>query len=508
MIYQNPIFWAVLVLLGAVIGYFTRQLIAARQLGSVEQKIKKQAEDSKIKADEIISQAQEKAISLLEESKKIEREQKLQLARLDERLVKKEETLEKQWVDLKQEQEIIKADIEKINSAKVQIGELKERLGSELEKISKLSESEAKNKLLKEVEEKYKQDLAQSIQKLLKEQKEEIERRGMDIMTTAMQRLSRSYVSEVTTTVFNLDDDELKGKIIGREGRNIRALERATGVEFIIDETPGSVIVSSFDPVRREVARLTLEKLIKDGRIQPAKIEEKVEESKQEVSKKMIEKGEAAAYEIGIYNLPKEIIQLLGRLYFRTSYGQNVLEHSVESAHLAGMIATELGLNIETAKMGALLHDIGKAIDQEVGGKHVELGQKILKKFGIKDEVIRAMEAHHEEFPFSTPESYVVAAAEAVSAARPGARRDTIENYLKRLENLEKIAMEFEGIKNAYAISAGRELRVFVAPEKIDDFGALNLARDIANKIQSELKYPGEIKVAVIREMRAVEYAR
>ncbi len=508
MIYQNPIFWVILVLVGAVIGYFIRQLIVARKLDSVEGKIKKQAEDSKTKANELILEAQEKATSLLEESKKAEREQKLQLARLEERLVKKEETLEKQWADLKKEQETIKTDIEKINSAKIQIGELKERINSELEKISKLSESEAKDKLLKEIEEKYKQDLAQSVQRLLKEQKEEIERRGMDIMTTAMQRLSRSYVSEVTTTVFNLDDDELKGKIIGREGRNIRALERATGVEFIIDETPGSVIVSSFDPVRREVARLTLEKLIKDGRIQPAKIEEKVEESKQEVSKKMIEKGEAAAYEIGIYNLPKEIIQLLGRLYFRTSYGQNVLEHSVESAHLAGMIATELGLNIETVKMGALLHDIGKAIDQEVGGKHVELGQKILKKFGIKDEVIRAMEAHHEEFPFSTPESYVVAAAEAVSAARPGARRDTIENYLKRLENLEKIAMEFEGIKNAYAISAGRELRVFVAPEKIDDFGALNLARDIAAKIQSELKYPGEIKVAVIREMRAVEYAR
>jgi len=508
MIYQNPIFWAILVLLGAVIGYFIRQLIAANKLDSVERKVKKQTEDSRTKANELILEAQEKATSLLEESKKAEREQKLQLTRMEERLVKREEAFEKQWADLKQEQGAIKADIEKINSAKAQISELKIKLNSELEKISKLSESEAKDKLLKEVEEKYKQDLTQSIQKLLKEQKEEIERRSMDIMTTAMQRLARAHVSEVTTTVFNLDDDELKGKIIGREGRNIRALERATGVEFIIDETPGSVIVSSFDPVRREIARLTLEKLIKDGRIQPAKIEEKVEESKQEVSKKMIEKGEAAAYEIGIYNLPKEIIQLLGRLYFRTSYGQNVLEHSVESAHLAGMIATELGINIETAKTGALLHDIGKAIDQEVGGKHVELGQKILKKFGIKDEVIKAMEAHHEEFPFSTPESYVVAAAEAVSAARPGARRDTIENYLKRLENLEKIAMEFEGIKNAYAISAGRELRVFVTPEKIDDFGALNLARDIAAKIQSELKYPGEIKVVVIREMRAVEYAR
>lgn len=508
MIYQNPIFWIILVLSGGIIGYFIRQLIAARKLGSIERKIKEQLEDSKAKANKIILEAQEKATSLLEESKKAEREQKLQLARLEERLVKKEEMVEKQWADLRQEQVVVKTDIEKINSAKTQVQELREKLNSELEKISKLSEAEAKRKLLKEVEEKYKNDFAQSVQKLLKEQQEEIERRSMDIMTTAMQRLARSYVSEVTTTVFNLEDEELKGKIIGREGRNIRTLERVTGVEFIIDETPGSVIISSFDPVRREVARLTLEKLIKDGRIQPAKIEEKVEESKQEVSKKMIEKGEAAAHEVGIYNLPKEIIQLLGRLYFRTSYGQNVLEHSVEAAHLSGMIATELGLNVEIAKTGALLHDIGKAIDQEVGGKHVELGQRILKKFGIKEAVIKAMEAHHEEFPFSTPESYVVAAAEAVSAARPGARRDTIENYLKRLDNLEKIAMEFGGIKNAYAISAGRELRIFVMPEKIDDFGALNLARDIAAKIQSELKYPGEIKVVVIREMRAVEYAR
>ena len=327
-------------------------------------------------------------------------------------------------------------------------------------------------------------------------------------MTEAMQRLARSYVSEATTTVFNLNDDDLKGKIIGREGRNIKALERATGAEFIIDEAPGAVVISSFDPFRREVARLTLEKLIKDGRIQPVKIEEKAEEAKNELSRVMIKKGEEAAYEVGVYNLPKEIIQLLGRLYFRTSYGQNVLAHSVETAHLAAMIAAELGINVEVAKLGALLHDIGKAVDHEVGGKHVELGQRILKKFGIKEEVIKAMEAHHEEYPFSTPESYLVAAADALSASRPGARRDTLENYLKRLENLEKIALEFKGIKNAYAVSAGRELRVFVVPEEIDDFGAWQLAKDIASKIESELKYPGEIKINIIREVRAVEYAK
>ena len=308
--------------------------------------------------------------------------------------------------------------------------------------------------------------------------------------------------------LFRSEDEDLKGKIIGREGRNIRALERATGVELVIDETPDSILISSFDPVRREVAKLALEKLIKDGRIQPAKIEEKVEEARQELSKKIMEIGENAVYEVGVFDLPKEIIQLLGRLYFRTSYGQNVLMNSIEAAHLASMIASELGLNVEVAKKAALLHDIGKAIDHEVSGSHVELGRKILKKYGIADEVIQAMEPHHEEYPFASPEAYVVATADTLSASRPGARRDTVENYLKRLEDLEKIALSFPGVKIAYAISAGRELRIFVVPEKIDDFGALRLAKDIANKIEADLKYPGEIKVNVVREIRAVEYAR
>lgn len=507
MFYQNPIFWGVLALTGLIAGYFIRQLIAVRQASSVERKIKQQLEDSKAKAKEIILESQKKAADILGEIKKEEREQKLQLGRLEERLLKKEELLEKDKSDLRLEQEKTKEDVEKIKAAKNQLAELKQKLTAEFEKIAKLSETEAREKILEETKSKYQKDLTEIIQKISKERKEEIERKGVEIMTTAIQRMARSVTGEVTTTVFNLDED-LKGKIIGREGRNIRTLEKETGADFIIDETPNTIVISSFDPVRRETARLALEKLIKDGRIQPAKIEEKVEEARQEINKTIAEKGEEAAYEVGVYGLPREIVQLLGRLYFRTSFGQNVLNHSIECAHLAGMMATELGLNAETAKVGALLHDIGKAVDQEVAGTHVELGQRILKKFGVSEDVIKAMQAHHEEYPFSTPESYIVAAADAISGARPGARRDTVENYLKRLEELERLAKGFEGIKNVYAVSAGREVRVFVTPEKIDDFGALQLARDIAAKIQSELKYPGEIKVNVIRETRAVEYAR
>ncbi len=491
-----------------MVGYFIRQLTAAKQADSVERKISRQLEEADFKAKKIISDAQDKSANILEEVKKEEREQKFQLVRLEERLLAKEESLEKEKTDLRSREKQISDEVEKIKISKIQTNELKEKLVSEFEKIAKFSEAEAKEKLLEQTKEKYREDLTVAVGKFAREKNEELEKKAVEIMADAMQRLARSYVNEATSTVFNLNDDDLKGKIIGREGRNIKTLERATGAEFIIDEAPGAVVISSFDPFRREVARLTLEKLIKDGRIQPVKIEEKAEEAKNELSKIMLKKGEEAAYEVGIYNLPKEIIQLLGRLYFRTSYGQNVLAHSVETAHLAAMIAAELGVNVEVAKLGALLHDIGKAVDQEVGGKHVELGQRILKKFGIKEEVIKAMEAHHEEYPFSTPESYLVAAADALSASRPGARRDTLENYLKRLENLEKIALEFKGIKNAYAVSAGRELRIFVVPEEIDDFGAWQLAKDIASKIESELKYPGEIKVNIIREVRAVEYAK
>jgi ribonuclease Y len=503
--FTNPLVWAIL---GLVIGYLVRQFFVAGKAGSLEQRLKTLTEEAERKAKEIILEAKGEAARLFEEVKNEEKERKAQLAKIEERNLRKEEILEKQLGDIKVQESALKKAEEILKSEKEQLDSLRSKIQADLEKVAKLTVAEAKNELLKQVRDSYSQELAQTIQQLEGERKEEVEKRSLDIITKSIQRYARSHVADITTSVFHLPNEELKGKIIGREGRNIRTLERATGVEVIVDETPDTVVLSSFDPLRREIARLALEKLVKDGRIQPAKIEEKVEEARQELNKRMMEIGENAALEVGVIGLPKEIIQLLGRLYFRTSFGQNVLIHSIEMAHVAAMLAAELGANVEVAKKGALLHDIGKAIDHEVEGTHVEIGRKLLKKYEIDEKVIQAMEAHHEDYPFSTPESYIVAAADILSAARPGARRGTVENYIKRLQDLEKIATSFDGVKNAYAISAGREVRVFVVPEQIDDFGALQLAKNIAYRIQSELKYPGEIKVNVIREMRAVEIAR
>lgn len=502
------VYLGIALLVGLVVGYIVRQNVVSKQAASVEEKIKHQLEESRAKSKEVILEAQQKSAQILEEIKRDERERKLQLDKVEERLLKKEEVLEHEGLELKDKEKTIQTDVQKLMDAKAHIEQLKDNVLKELEKVSGLSTEEARKMMLKDVEQKYQQDLSEYVKKMMGERREEIEKQAIGILSTAIQRYSRSSAAELTTTTIQLPDEEFKGKIIGKEGRNIRTFEKMTGVELVIDETPDSIVISSFDPVRREIARLALEKLIKDGRIQPAKIEEKVEEANQEINKRIGEAGEAAAYEVGVYDLPKEIVQLLGRLNFRTSYGQNVLRHSTEVAHFAGMIAEEIGLNADIAKKGALLHDIGKSIDHEVAGSHVEIGRKILKKYGINDLVIQAMEAHHEEYPFAIPEAYVVATADALSAARPGARRDTLENYIKRLGDLENIATGFEGVKNAYAISAGRELRIFVTPEKIDDFGSLQLAREIAKKIESELKYPGEIKVIVMRETRAVEYAK
>ena len=505
--FTSPFLWGAL-LLGIAAGYFIRQFVAQKQASSAEQKLKYSLEEAKTQAKELVLDAKERAAKLLEEVKGEEKSRKSQLEKLEERILKKEESLEKQLADFAAQKLNLESENKKISAEKAEIAELKGEIRNELEKVSSLTFEDAKAQLLNKVKEEYKNDLLVVMNKLENERREDIEKRSLEIITTAIQRYARSHVADVTTTAFQLPNEDLKGKIIGREGRNIKTLERLTGVEIIVDETPDSIILSSFDPLRREIARLTLEKLLKDGRIQPAKIEEKVEESKQETNKRMMEIGENAMLEVGVVGLPKEIIQLLGRLYFRTSFGQNVLVHSIEMAHVAAMLAAELGANIEVAKKGALLHDIGKAIDHEVQGTHVELGRKILQKYGIDEEVVKAMQSHHEEYPYSNPESYIVTAADILSAARPGARRGTVENYIKRLEDLEKIATGFEGVKNAYAISAGREVRVFVVPEKIDDFGALELAKNIANKIQTDMKYPGEIKVNVIREMRAVEVAR
>jgi ribonuclease Y len=499
---------AAALLVGFAAGYLVRRYSATKKLGSVEARIKKDLEAAEARAKEIILEAKDKAASILVEIKNDERQRKRELEILESRLLSREESLEKKLSALSNEEKSLRAREEKLKSKEQELNDLESQTRTALERISNLTPKEAEEKLIERIKKERAEDLAGLIGKIERENKEEVEKKAQEIITTALQRYARSHISEITTTSFPLADEELKGKIIGREGRNIRALERATGVEFVIDETPDSIVISSFDPYRREIARLALEKLIKDGRIQPAKIEEKVEEAKEEIAKRTLEIGEAAAQDLGIFDLPKEILQLLGRLHFRTSYGQNVLAHSVEMAHLAGMMAGELGLNVEVAKRGALLHDIGKAIDQEVEGTHVELGRKILSKYGVSEKVIEAMQSHHEDYPYASPEAYVVTAADILSASRPGARRGTLEAYIKRLADLERIAMEFPGVKNAYAISAGRELRVFVVPEKIDDFRALELAREIAARIQSELKYPGEIKVNVIREIRAVEYAK
>jgi ribonuclease Y len=493
---------------GACIGYVVRRAWAAGQARGAEEKVKGILREAEERAKKVTLDAEHKAAGLLADVRKEERERKQELHETEERLRRREEILDKKLASLGNEEAALRARGEALEKREDQLTALVKDAETCLERAGGLSAAEAREELFRKVREDRKADLAQLIQKVEKENREEVEKRAVDIVTTALQRMSRSHVSEITTTVFPLGDEDIKGKIIGREGRNIRALERATGVEFVIDETPDSIIISSFDPYRREVARLALTKLVKDGRIQPAKIEEKVEEAKQELAKRMQEIGAAAADEVGVYDLPKEIVQLVGRLHFRTSYGQNVLTHSIEMAHLAAMMAGELGLNVEVARKGALLHDIGKALDHEIEGTHVDLGMKILKKYGIDDRVIQAMQSHHEDYPYASPEAYVVTAADILSAARPGARRGTIEAYIKRLGDLERIAMGFPGVKGAYAISAGRELRIFVIPEKVDDFRALELAREIANKIQSELKYPGEIKVNVIREMRAVEYAR
>jgi len=508
MIYQIALATVGLLLLGGFLGYQLRQRAAVRSVNSIEQQIKRKSEEVEDWAKSEISKVEKKAEAILSEAKKEEKEKRAFIERTEERLLKKEDLLNKDELVLRQKLEELKTTSENLAKEADSVESLRQSVSQELVKIGKLTPEEAKNKIISQAEKDHKEELLGVLKKLEKEKKEEVEKRSIDIITSALQRYSRSHISDITTTIFALPNEDLKGKIIGREGRNIRALERITGAEFIIDETPDAILISSFDPVRREIARLTLEKLVKDGRIQPAKIEEKAEESRQEINKRTQEIGEEAVYEVGILGLPKEIVHLLGKLHFRTSYGQNVLTHSIEMAFIAGMMAEELGINADITRKGALLHDIGKAIDHEVAGNHVDLGMKILKKYDIDPRVIEAMQSHHDDYPFASPESFVVATADIISAARPGARRGTLEKYVKRLEDLEKITSSFEGVKSSYAVSAGKEVRVFVTPEKIDDFGALRLAKDIASKIESDMKYPGDIKVTIIREVRAVEYAR
>ena len=492
----------------AVFGYFLRWALTFGKQGSAELKIKRMLLDAQEKAKGVISKAENKSITVLEKVQKEKKEKEQQLLKIEERLIKKEDFLDNRQVEIGAGTKNLENKIKEVENIKNEAERMKTEEKENLKKIAGLSQEEAQTKLLQTIEKECEEDLAARMQKLKQSGEEKLEEKAQDILITAIHRMGNSVAADILSTTVSIPSDDIKGKIIGKEGKNIRAFERASGTEVIVDDTPGSITISSFDPVRRQIARIALENLIIDGRIQPARIEEFVEKAKEEINKTIKKKGEQAVYECGILNLDPRIVSILGRLYFRTSYGQNVLQHSIEVAHLAGMLAEELKADVAIAKAGALLHDIGKAVDHEIQGTHVEIGRRILQKFGADEKIIIAMQSHHEEYPYESVEAVIVQIADSISASRPGARRDTVENYLKRLKELESIANSFEGIDKSYALQAGREIRVLIKPEEISDLEAKKLARDIALKIEKELKYPGEIKVNVIRESRVIEYAR
>ncbi len=486
---------------GIALGYILRLLIALGQRGSLEIEVKQKLLDARERASRIVKDAEREAeeVELTRSAPLRERESRLE--RMTARILKREEFLDERELSLAAREDIalkLRTESEAV---------LKERQ-AELARIANFSEAEAKKGLMDEVERAQESALLARIQKLEANGRKQLEDKARSILLTTIHRLSNPVNAEIMALSVPIPSEEIKGKIIGKDGRNIKAFERATGVDLIIDESPNTITLSSFDPLRRHIAKISLDSLIEDGRIQPAKIEETVQKVRSQAETLMKEKGQEASYEAGVVGLDPKLVALLGRLHFRTSYGQNVLTHSIEMAHIAGMLAEELGANPEIARAGALLHDIGKAVDHEVAGTHVEIGRRILEKFGVDTRVIQAMQSHHEEYEYETPESIIVQIADAVSAGRPGARRDTVERYLERLEELERVAMSFPGVEKAYAISAGREIRIFVNPGKVSDLEAHALARKIALRIQEELKYPGEIKVNVIRENRVVEFAR
>ena len=493
---------------GILVGYYLRVIVALGKRRSIEIDIKQMMVGAKEEAQRIVDEAKKKSEEQLANLKEEEKKKGEELRETEKRLIKKDEFLDVRQVEINKEVENIKLKVEEVKKIQEKVVKIEEEKKGELERVAKLSEGDAKEELLRDIEKKYEEDILTRIQKLENSNEEKLDRRAKDILATSIQRLASSTASELMTTVVSIPNNEIKGKIIGKEGRNIRAFERASGVELIVDDTPGSIVISSFDPIRRQVARLALENLILDGRIQPAKIEELVEKAKEEINKIIKEKGEQAVYECGIFNFDPRIVAIIGRLYFRTSYGQNVLQHSIEMAHIAGMLAEELGADVAIAKAGALVHDLGKALDHGAQGTHIEIGIRILQKFGADERIITAMKSHHEDYPYETIEAIIVQTADSISGGRPGARRDSVENYLKRLQELEALVNAFPGVEKSYALQAGREIRIFVTPDKISDSEAKLMARDIALKIEKELKYPGEIKVTMIREMRIIEYAR
>lgn len=502
----------VLAIAGLIVGGGGGAYAMNARVGRAEKKAKEDAKKelakAKKEAEDTIKKANEEADRRVEDARKDEQKRRAELKELEQRVITREDALDKKLDELDKRSESLRKSEGEVEELKNEIRDIRTKQQEKLEKIAKLTKADAAEKLMQMTERDIKNDLLGLVSKLQNDAKENAEEQAGVILATTMERMASEVTAERTVTAVKLEDEEMKGRIIGKEGRNIQALQRATGVDILVDETPGMIVLSSFDPVRREVARQAMEMLLKDGRVHPGRIEEVVEKAQKQVQKDVVRAGEDAAREVGLVGIPKEILQLMGELKYRTSYGQNVLKHSIEMAQLAGVLAEELGANVKTAKYAALTHDMGKALSHKVEGKHHHITGEMLRKYGAPEEVAQAAEQHHDDMESTSVEGLIVRVVDAISGARPGARNISAENFAERMKDLENTALGFDGIEKAYAISAGREVRVFVQPKSVDDLSAIRLARDIANKIESTMQYPGTIKVNVIRETRAVEFAK
>ncbi len=498
----------VLAVAGIAAGFGASTVVTKKRVGTAEAAGKKELAKAKKEAEKQVDEARSKANELAETARREEQARRKEVKEIEQRLIDREETLDKKLDDIDKRSENLRKSEDEVEQLKQEIRNIRGKQQEKLEKIAKLTKAEAAEKLTKMTERDIKDDLIGLISKLQNEAQENAEEKAALVITQAMERMASEVTAERTVTAVKLEDEEMKGRIIGKEGRNIQSLQRATGVDIMVDDTPGMIILSSFDPVRREVARQALEMLLKDGRVHPGRIEEVVAKAQAQVQKDVVRAAEDAAREVGIIGIPKEILQYLGELKYRTSYGQNVLKHSTEMAHIAGMIAEELGADVKTAKYAALIHDLGKALTHKMEGKHHHITGEMARKYGVPEAVAHAAEAHHDDMEATTTEALIVRVVDAISASRPGARNISAENFVERMKELENVANSFDGIEKSYAISAGREVRVFVRPKEIDDLSAIKLARDIATKIESTMQYPGTIKVNVIRETRATEFAK
>jgi len=498
----------VLAVAGLAAGFGANTVLTKRKLGSAQEQATKELSKAKKDAEKLVDEARQEAAKVAEQTRHEEQTRRREFKDIEQRLVSREEVLDRKLDDLDKRSEKLRKGESEVEELKDEIRAIRQKQQEKLEKVAKLSKEEAAEKLMQMTERDIRNDLVGLVSKLQNEAKDQAEDQAALIITTAMERMASEVTAERTVASVKLEDEEMKGRIIGKEGRNIQALQRATGVDIMVDDTPGYVVLSSFDPVRREVARQALEMLMKDGRIHPGRIEEVVAKAQKNVEKDVVRAGEDAAREVGVIGIPKEILHLLGELKFRTSYGQNVLKHCTEMAHIAGLIAEEVGANVKTSKYAALVHDLGKALTHKMEGKHHHISGEMLRKYGAPEEVAIAAEQHHDDMEATTVESLIIRVVDAISASRPGARNVSAENFAERMKELENVANSFNGIEKSYAISAGREVRVFVRPQSIDDLAAIKLARDIATKIESTMQYPGTIKVNVIRETRAIEFAK